>query len=193
MLLVMRWFLRRRIPPIERVLVVESGARAVAERVLPVLRATLGQDVTVDLVTCYLGLPAGWPDQTRVFRVADYAGRLGRKRLYAELGARGYSALGILCSGDPIMIKWKWSITARVPAKVFVINENADYLWLDRGHLGTLARLAATRTGFSGAGAVRATAQIAALPFAVAYLLLYAAWVHARRGLRMAFARRNGG
>lgn len=179
-----RWFVSRRIPAIERVLLVESGARAVAERVLPVLRRTQGEHVRVDLLTCYPGLPPGFPPQTRVYRVSDYPGRAGRARLYGELRSQRYSIVGLICSGDPIMTKWKWAVAARVPAKVFVVNENADYFWLDRGHVPLLRRLVATRLGLSGSGAARTLGQLAALPFVFLYLLFYAALVHSARLVR---------
>ncbi len=93
--------------------------------------------------------------------------------------------MGIICSGEPIMTKWKWALAARVPAKVFIINDNADYFWLDRAHLGMLRRMAAARLGLSGSGAARGLGQAAAFPFVLAYLLLYAAAVHLRRALRL--------
>ena len=34
-----------------------------------------------------------------------------------------------------MLLKWKWAIALRLPAKVFLINENGDYFWFDRGHL----------------------------------------------------------
>jgi hypothetical protein len=37
------------------------------------------------------------------------------------------------------MTKWKWMLAARLPGKVFVVNENGDYFWLDHGHLATFA------------------------------------------------------
>ena len=30
------------------------------------------------------------------------------------------------------MTKWKWLIALRIPAKVFIVNENGDYFWLHR-------------------------------------------------------------
>ncbi len=184
----MRLFLSRRIPAIDRVLLVESGTREVTGRVLPVLRRTQGEHVSVDLITCYPGLPEGWPEDTCVFHVSDYGGRAGRRRLYAELRRRGYSAVGIICCGADIMTKWKWALAAAVPAKVFIVNENADYFWLDRGHAGMLRRLVATRLGLSGSGAARTMGQLAAFPFVLMFLLAYAAQIHIRRALRMALS-----
>ena len=47
----------------------------------------------------------------------DYNGRAARKRLYAELAANRYNVVGIICSAEPIMLKWKWSLAARLPAR----------------------------------------------------------------------------
>jgi succinate dehydrogenase/fumarate reductase cytochrome b subunit len=76
-----------------------------------------------------------------------------------------------------------------VPAKVFIINENADYFWLDRKHLKIIREFAFSRAGLAGSGAVRTLARVFSFPFALCYLLLYAAVVHARRGLRLLFRR----
>jgi hypothetical protein len=179
-----RYFFRRRIPEVQRVLLVESGSRAITERLLPLLRGIHGSAFAIDLVTCFPGLPAGFPSEMTVYRVSDYAGRTGRKRLYRELRARGYSLLGIVCSAEPIMNKWKWALAAQIPAKVFLINENADYFWLDYSHWRTLTRLALLRAGLSGAASLRTLARLALFPFTLAGLLLYAAYVHTRRKTR---------
>src|SRR5262249_18007584 len=116
-------------------------------------------------------------------RVTDYRGREGRRQLYRELAERRYSIMGIVCSGEPIMTKWKWVLALRTRAKVFIINENGDYFWLDRGHLALVREMVLFRSGLAGAGAVRTLGRIVSFPFTLAYLLLYAAAVHARRAL----------
>ena len=52
------------------------------------------------------------------------------------------------------MAKWKWALALRLPAKVFVINENGDYFWLDRKHLEPIrqTRAPAGGSGRSGRG-----------------------------------------
>jgi hypothetical protein len=179
-----RYFLSRRLPSPEAILLVESGSRDVLERVIPGLRDTWGSEVAIDLVTCYSKVPRGLDPQARVYRVIDYRGREGRKRLYRELRANRYGLMGVICSGEPLMTKWKWALGYQVPAKVFVINENGDYFWLDRGHLDLVRQFVILRAGLSGAGAVRTLARIFSFPFTLAYLLLYATTVHARRALR---------
>lgn len=79
------------------------------------------------------------------------------------------------------MTKWKWVIAARLPAKVFVLNENGDYFWLDYSQWRVIRHFVLFRAGLSGAGAVRTLARLALFPFTILYLLLYAAAVHLRR------------
>jgi hypothetical protein len=180
-----RYFLSRRLPPADAILLLESGSRGLIEGVIPSLRDTWGKDVFIDLVTCYSKLPQGVsPDRTRVYRVTDYRGRSGRRKLYRELARNRYALMGIICSGEPIMAKWKWVLLMRIPAKIFIINENGDYFWLDRGHLGPLRELVLERAGLAGAGAVRTLARVISFPFTLLYLLIYAGMVHARRALR---------
>jgi hypothetical protein len=175
-----RYFLRRGQPPVTSILLVESGSRHLIEKVLPSLRITYG-DVPIDLVTCYSGTPAGIG---AAHQVADHRGREGRRQLYRALGARGYSIMGIVCSAEPIMTKWKWALAARLPAKVFVINENGDYFWLDRGHWRALRHFVLFRAGLTGGGALRTVGRLIAFPFTLLYLLLYASTVHVRRAWR---------
>ena len=180
----MRYLITGRQPPATAILLVESGSRGILKRLIPGLQSSWGKQAPVDLVTCYATLPAGFPPSTRLFRVADYRGSQGRGRLYRELAGNRYSHLGILCSAEPLMTKWKWMLAARIPAKVFVINENADYFWLDRMHLAPAWGFVMLRTGLAGAGAVRILARIFSFPFTLLYLLLYAAAVHTRRAIR---------
>ena len=75
-------------------------------------------------------------------------------------------------------------LAARLPAKVFILNENGDYFWLDRGHLGNIRHFVLFRAGLTGAGAVRTVARLLLFPFTLLYLILYATSAHARRALR---------
>src|SRR5262249_501165 len=179
-----------RLPPADAILLVESGSRGLVERLMPSLRDTWGDEAFIDIVTCYSKLPQGCkPETTRVYRVTDYRGRDGRGKLYREPKPNRYAILGISCSGEPVMLKWKWMLAARIPAKVFIVNENGDYFWLDRGHLAPLCELVLERTGLAGAGAVRTLGRIFSFPFTLFYLLLYAATVHTRRALRRGLIR----
>jgi hypothetical protein len=175
----MRRFLSRRIPPLERILLVESGSRCLYENLLPALYS---QAPRIDFLTCFAGLPVQFRESAgRVYRTADYTGAAARRTLYRELAQNNYSTLGIICSGEPIMTKWKWATVYQVPAKVFILNENGDYFWLDRTSWRTALHFVAFRSGFSGAGAITTFARILLFPVTLLYLLLFAAFVHIRR------------
>ncbi len=181
----MRYFLTRSLPPGRRILLVESGSRRLLEDVIAGIRQTWGEEIFVDLVTCYPGLPEGFrPETTRAYRVTDYRGPEGRRRLFAELAANGYDIMGMICSAEPIMTKWKWALAWKLPVKVFALNENGDYFWIDHGHLKTIRNFVLFRAGLAGAGAVRTLARLFLFPFTLLYLLLYATTVHLRRALR---------
>jgi hypothetical protein len=180
-----RYFLRRRQPPATAILLVESGSRYLWESVIAGIRKTWGDQIYVDLVTCYPGLPEGFrPETTRVYRVTDYRGSEGRRRLYRELARNRYSIMGIICSGEPIMSKWKLALALRIPAKVFILNENGDYFWLDRAHWSAIRQFVLFRAGLAGAGAARTIARLVLFPLTLLYLLLYATTIHLKRTLR---------
>jgi hypothetical protein len=181
----LRYFFRKRQPEVTRILLVESGSRYLFEELIGGIRATWGPDVFVDLVTCYAGLPKGFsPETSCVYRVTDYRGREGRRQLFRELLRNRYSILGIICSAEPIMTKWKWALAFRLPAKVFVLNENGDYFWLDYGHWQAMRQFVLFRAGLAGAGAVRTLARLIFFPFTLSYLLIYAGTVHLWRSQR---------
>jgi hypothetical protein len=166
------------------VLLVESGSRQLFEDLLDGLY-DVHPEMTADLLTCYAGVPTKYDQKRgRVYRVNDYPSSQARKRLYAELAANRYTVVGIICAAEPIMTKWKWVIAARLPAKVFILNENGDYFWLDRGHWSSIRHFALFRAGLSGAGAVRTLARLILFPLTLVYLVLYAATVHLQRKLR---------
>lgn len=178
----MRYFFTRREPEVSRILLVESGSRGLLEGIISGIRTTYGPDIFVDLVTCFSGLPDGFrPETTNVYRVTDYRGPAERARLYAELARNRYSVLGMICSAEPVMTKWKWVLAARLPAKVFILNENGDYFWFDYGHWHVIRHFALFRAGLAGAGAVRTLARLALFPFTLLFLLCYAAMVHLTR------------
>ena len=178
----MKYFFTRRLPEASRILLVESGSRYLLEGLIPGIRSTYGDDIFVDLVTCYPGLPEGFDTRnTTVYRVTDYRGSAGRGRLYRELAANRYSIMGIICSAEPIMNKWKWMLMARLPVKVFILNENGDYFWVDYAHWSVIRHFALFRAGLAGAGAVRTLARLALFPFTLLFLLSYAVVVHLTR------------
>jgi hypothetical protein len=163
-------------------LLIESGSRSLIQAVIPSLRQMLGDDVEIDLVTCFPGEPAGV--NGRIFRVTDY-GPAGRGRLWADLAAREYTIAGMICSAEPLMTKWKWWLAARLKSKIFVVNENADYFWLDWAHRRLIRRFVAYRAGLTGSAAAPTLARFLLFPLTLGYLILYACTVHLRRKIRM--------
>ena len=180
----MRYFFTRHVPPFTRALLIESGSRRLLDSLVPSLYRFYGDQLEIDLVTCFAGLPEGF--RGKVYRIADYSGRAGRKRLYAELISQGYPIVGMICSGESIMTKWKWALAARVPAKVFALNENGDYFFLDWSHWRVMLHFALFRAGLTGAAAIPTLARLVFFPVSLAYLLIYAGFVHLRRRLRSA-------
>jgi len=179
-----RYFLTRREPPPTRALLIESGSRSLIEGILPHLRTIWGEQIPIDIVTCYAGLPAGFGPETTVYRVTDFNSAEGRRRLARLLRESHYSLAGMICSGEPIMTKWKWLIALRVPAKIFILNENGDYFWLNREHMSSIRQFCLARTGLSGAGAVRTAGRLMLFPFSVLFLILYACAAHGGRMAR---------
>ena len=161
-------------------LLIESGSRRLFDDLIAGLYETYGDRLEIDLVTCYAGVPQGF--RGKVFRVGDYQGAAARQRLYAEL--KDYRIAGMICSGESIMTKWKWALGAQLRAKIFVLNENGDYFWLDWGHSNTILHFMLFRAGMTGASAIPTIARLLFFPLTLSYLLLYAGFVHLRRKLR---------
>ncbi len=179
----MRYFFRRAVPANPRVLLVESGSRSNLERTIPLFREIYGDIAKIDVITCFAGAPQG--ADGRIYRVADYPTTQARKGLYAELDANRYGVIGVLCTAEPIMTKWKFALAARVPAKILIINENADFFWCDIGNWAMMLRFSLFRAGITGASAIPALARLLFFPLTAAYLLIYAVAVHLRRRMRM--------
>lgn len=178
----MRYFLTRREPPLTRILLIESGSRSLVEGLLPHLRS-VWKETPIDLVTCYAGLPSGFAPDTVVYRVTDYGSPEARREFIRLLRARRYAMAGMICSGEPIMAKWKWLIALRIPAKIFIVNENGDYFWLHRSSAAAIRQFALVRSGLSGSGAIRTLGRLLLFPFSLLFLLLYAFIAHTRRFL----------
>ena len=181
----MRFLFSKQVPPFDRVAIIESGSRQLLEDLLPGLYEIYGSSMRLDLITCYAGAPKAFrAEQGEVFRIANYSGHGGREQLVGELKARRYNITGVICSAEPIMTKWKWMLALRLPGKVFLLNENGDYFWVDRGHLGVLTHFVLLRLGLAGAGAVLTIGRIVLFPFSLLYLLAFAGMVHLRRKAR---------
>jgi hypothetical protein len=182
----MRYFLSRSQPASSKILLIESGSRSLIEGLLPHLRS-VWQDPPIDLVTCYGGVPDGLAPDAKVYRVTDCNCPEDRRRLIRTICEGNYGLTGIICSGEPIMTRWKWIIAARVPAKVFVLNENGDYFWLNRTQSGSIRQFCMARMGLTGAAGIRTIGRILIFPFSLAFLVIYAISAHSGRIMRSVF------
>ena len=178
-------FFSRRVPDFTNLVLVESGSRELFDDYIGHLYEQHGSHIRIDLVTCYAGKPAGFRESNgKIYRVQDYRGWDGAKRLALELRAKGPSVLGIICSGVPILAKWKWLLAASLKAKVFVMNENGDYFWVDYSNWNVILHFMAFRAGMSGEGGVWLPLRMLIFPFGMAYFAAYAAWLHSRKWIR---------
>lgn len=179
----MRYLLTRREPAVNRILLIESGSRQVAEAVVPRLRRIWG-DVPIDLLTCFPGTPSALDSNSVIYRVTDYRTSEQRYALIRHLCERRYGIAGMICSAEPIMTKWKWWVALRLPAKFMIVNENSDFFSLNREHLSNAARFVRVRMGLTGARAFRTLPHLLVFPFSLLYLLFYAFAIHGKRALR---------
>ena len=176
----MRYYRKPWIPPFLRVLLIESGSRSLLEKIIPIIYRDYGAEVPIDVVTCYDGAPKALNLETgKVFWVPGYGPR-DRERLLAELLGRQYSI---------VLTKWKWWLAYRIPAKVFILNENGDYFWVHLANWRIIVHFVLFRAGMTEAGAVYSLARMLLFPFTLAYLVAFAGWVHLKRRLRLALAR----
>jgi hypothetical protein len=180
-----RRYLDTTIPAFHRVLLIESGSRHLIEHLLLGLYQHHPEIELVDVVTCYPGQPLNLDTaKGTVYRTTDWLGRERRRYLYQVLRDRNYSVVGMICSGEPIMTRWKWALWWQVPGKYFLLNENGDYVWFDRSQWKVLRHFALFRIGLSGPDAWTTIGNLLLFPAAVLYLLVYAGAVHMRRRLR---------
>jgi hypothetical protein len=184
----MRYVFRNTIPPVSRVLFIESGSRSLSERFSPILRMVCGGAIDVDLLTC---LPPPEADSVimphRVYQSQTYPTNGARRRLLRELRANDYQVLVMLCEDSPVLLRWKWWLALRLPVKVLVANENADCYWLDMANWRSAKGMLAARHDLHGTGSLRALLEMMAFPVVLSWLLLYAFFAHTRRGFRVLF------
>jgi len=150
----LRYFLNRPADSRNAILLVESGSRGLLEKIVPSLRQTWGSGRPHRPGHLLFQPPARLSPEThaRPIASADYRGRHGRHRLTGNSPGTAIPCLGIVCSEEPVMTKWKWVLALRIPAKVFIVNENGDYFWFDRQHLGVIRHFVALRLRPGGRG-----------------------------------------
>lgn len=164
-------------------LLVESGSRQIAEHWLNWLSKENPQ-ASVDLLTCWEGAPEALAKVSgAVYSTFDYRTPEQRASLIEEFQRNRYDAIGILCTDEPIMTRWKWYVGWKVHAKLLAINENGDWFWLDRGQWTTIREFVGFRTGLTGSGALTQPLKLLLFPFTLAALIAFTAAAHLRRKL----------
>jgi hypothetical protein len=176
-------FFTGRTPDFRRILLIESGSRSASEAWLRWLHRDY-PGASVDLLTCFEGEPLPPGKLAAVYRTGGYLTSAARADLAGEFRRNSYDLLAVLATNEPIMTKWKWYLVWKLPVKVMLVNESGDWFWLDRTQWKTLKHFLAVRTGLAGSGALTQPLRILAFPLLVLWLLLFAAWIHARRALR---------
>ena len=172
-------------PKSDSILLVESGTRGLLEGLIAGLRQAWGDQIPIDLVTCYATPAQG-------LRAAQYA-RLPRRRLPRARRARtpvsrtrrqplragGDHLLRRNCHGQVEM-----GAGAAHSGQAFYHQRERRLLLVRPPHLGTIRQFVLFRSGLAGSGAVRTLVRLISFPFTLLYLLLYASSAHARRAMR---------
>ena len=180
----MRWFLRKKVPPVERMLLIESGPRSDLTALIPELRASICGTAPLDLFTCLPDDPDGLGTSVRRWRSFNAATHAERWQMLLELRRQRHTVATILCSNSPLLAGWKAALVLLLPAKILVADKDQGLYWLDIAHWRQAARLAVSRSGVRNPEFLRAVANIAFLPIGLCILLAFAAKVHLGKLMR---------
>lgn len=177
----MTGLLRRSQPPLRRVLLIESGSRSVADQFLRYLYQFKGCS-QVDLLTCFSAPPEAFQSRYgRIFLVTDPAIAGNRQQFIRMIASTPYDVVAVLSTGSQILRNWKWAIALLTRAKILLVKQDVDYIFLDYGYL---QRINAPRLRREQLTRLRLFGEVLLMPFMILYLLLYAGRVHLGRLLR---------
>ena len=180
----MRWIIRSGVPDIERMLLVESGPRTDAQRLVPLLRQSICGDAPIDLFTCQPDSPVGLGSESRAWRTYRATRHSERWKMLRALWRERHGAAAILCSNSPLLGIWKIVLAALLPAKILLVEDGSSFFWMDRSNWRKALQLAVSRSGIGNPAFIRKLAHVAILPIGLCVLLAFAAKVHFRRLLR---------
>lgn len=178
----MKYFFSRKVPSAQDILLMESGSPEVARTALEGIRKMF-PSARCHLCTCWPNPPAGL--FASVLRVTDYPSSWDKLRLLYSYRQKGWEVLVMLCTGEPILWRWKIAALLLLPAKVLIINENADFFWLDWGNRKTFRRFLAIRWGVNQEELLQTALRACVFPLTLLVLLVTAAWLYARRWRRL--------
>lgn len=178
----MKYFFRRKFPGAADVLLIESGSPEVARRALGKIREHF-PDARYHLLTCWPDPPTGL--YRSVFRAADYPTGWEKLRLLLSLARRKWRVLVILCTGEPVLWRWKMLAVALFPSKVLIVNENADFFWVDWTHRRHVRQFLAVRWGVNRDEITATALRALVFPLTLLFLILTALYLYARRWRRL--------
>jgi len=181
----MRYFFRRHIPQADRVLLVESGSRATLEKARQRMEAIF-PGARYELCTCYPGEPApgGF---TRVFRTTEAPGLAGKLRMLMAMRRSRAPVAAVMFSDEQILFRWKLLLLFLLPSKLLIVNENADFFWLDRSNFSMIRQFLSVRAGVNGPEFLRTICRLAVFPLAMLFLACSALGAYLRRWFRLLF------
>lgn len=187
----MRYFFRRHIPEAERVLLVESGSRWILEKARLRMEAVF-PGARYEVCTCFPGEPApgGF---LRVYRTTETRGLTGKLRLLMAMRRSRAPVAALMFSDEKILFRWKLLLLFVLPSKLLIVNENADFFWLDRSNLSVIRQFFSVRMGVNGPQFLRTICRLVVFPLAMLFLGVWAFGAYLRRGTRLlswAIARR---
>ena len=180
----MRWFLRRRLPLVDRLLLVESGPRTDVQQLVPLLRESVCGNAPIDLFTCLPDAPSGLGDDTRTWRSYEARNNAERWRMLLGLRRQRHAAAAILCGDSPLLATWKVVLAALLPGKILLIDKVEGLVWLDRRHWRKALKLGISSSGLRNPEFMHKLAHAAFLPIGLPVLLGFAGKVHLRRLIR---------
>ncbi|MBI4464241.1 MAG: hypothetical protein HY647_06010 [Acidobacteria bacterium] len=178
----MKYFFSFHVPIPSDILVLESGPREVAAQALPKIRAIFPQ-ARCHLCTCWSEPPA--ETFASVYRVQEFPSVWDKLRLLWSFRRRRWPVLVVLWTNSPILWCWKTLALLFQPAKVLVINENADFFWLQWSNRGILRQLLQTRWGLQRAVLFRIGLAALVFPITLLVLVATAGVYYARRWRRL--------
>lgn len=179
----MKYFFRRHIPRADRVLLVESGSRWILEKAWERMRPIF-PGARYELCTCFPGEPSPGGSE-RTFRVTEAPGVGGKLRMLLAMRRSRTPVAALLFTTERILLPWKLALLFVLPSKLLIINENADFFWLDRSNLAVIRRFLAVRAGVNGAELLRAVFRVAVFPLAFVFLAGSALVAHTVRWWRL--------
>jgi len=162
----------------------ESGSPDVAQRALEGIRKIFPR-ARYHLCTCQPVSSAA--TFSSVFQVTDYPTGWEKLGLLFSFWRKRWEVLVILCTGEPLLWRWKILALAVLPAKVIIVNEHADFFWLDWENLATLRRLMGIRWGVNLDELLFTLLRAVAFPFTLLLLLATAGFLYMRRARRLFF------